>query len=165
MFPSGGKIKGFWKIWERKNVRKWESLFWWSGVSQIISNSQNLPTETPCQSHIKISQWICGTPSHQNKLSHFLTFSLFFFSASCVNASTHTTKIILHTHSFFISFFQGVNTISLQFLRDLREEEREEERESLLWKIGVSQIHWDILMWLWLGFSDGMFWGYSNVKY
>ena len=33
--------------------------------------------------------------------------------------------------NIFLSF-KGVYTISLQLLRDLREEEREEERESLL---------------------------------
>ena len=57
----------------------------------------------------------------------------------CERKYTHYKDHI--THSFFIPFFQGVNTISLQLLRDLREEERGEERECLLWKIGVSQIH------------------------
>ena len=52
--------------------------------------------------------------------------------------------------NIFLSF-RGYTQFHSQLLRDLRVEEREEERESLLWKIGVSQIHWDILMWLWFG--------------
>ena len=66
--------------------------------------------------------------------------------------------------NIFLSF-KEVYTISLQLLRDLKEEEREEERESLVWKIGVSQVHWDILMWLWLGFSVCMFWEIWEMKF
>ena len=87
---------------------------------------------------------------------------IFNFSRNLDNCRVFS-MISLQFSFINIFLFQGVYTISLQLLRNLREEEREEERESLLWKIGVSQIHWDILMWLWLGFSGGMFWG-GNLR-
>ena len=68
-----------------------------------------------------------------------LTTYINFFSQ--ILSYFHVFSMISLQFSIFNSFFFRF-WISLQLLRDLREEEREEKRESLFWKIGVSQIHW-----------------------
>ena len=58
--------------------------------------------------------------------------------------------------------FKGVYTISLQFLRDLREEERKRERESVLkdWSLTNSLGYFDVtLTWILSGY---VFWEFER---
>ena len=83
-------------------------------------------------------------------LYSFLTSSCFF------NISLKFSIFSLLTFSFLSG---GIYNFTPTPQRSERERMRGRERES-------AQIHWDILIWLWLGFLGGMFfWGIWEMKF
>ena len=119
------------------------------------------------------------TPSHTQSRSHTHTFIHFSPKVSWVSCVVYVVRFNFTTYIYFfkiliiVMFSQwylfNFPLLTFSFLSggiynftptpQRSERGREEERESLVWKIGVSQIHWDILMWLWLGFSECIFLG------
>ena len=138
----------------------WKFMKWVCGLCSIIKHSHTFTYPLVYISFPKILLCVCvcvcvcvvcvllGSNSQR---------ILNFFSQNLDNC--HVFSMISLQFSIiniFLSFRGYVQFHSNS--SEIWERKKERKRESMLWKIGVSQIHWDILMWLWIEISVGMFW-------
>ena len=97
-------------------------------------------------------------------------FCVFYFSLKIMLIEVFSQWYLFNFPLLTFSFLSGgIHNFTPTPQRSERGRKRGRERESLVWKIGVSQIHWDILMWLWLGreyvFGEFERWNWKSLYF